>query len=86
MDLRLDRSQSIYVAGHRGLVDPPSGDTLMHRVSPHSSGLPLPRSNCAIARPLCKINNLGWKATVSLRDCITSTYKWFLDNRAAMLG
>jgi GDP-L-fucose synthase len=33
-----------------------------------------------------KINNMGWKATVSLRDGITSTYKWFLDNRAAIRG
>jgi GDP-L-fucose synthase len=33
-----------------------------------------------------KINNLGWKATVSLRDGITLTYRWFLGHRAELRG
>ena len=33
-----------------------------------------------------RINDLGWKATVPLREGITTTYKWFLDNRAAIRG
>lgn len=33
-----------------------------------------------------KINNLGWKATVPLRDGIASTYQWFLEHRAEVRG
>jgi GDP-L-fucose synthase len=33
-----------------------------------------------------KINDLGWKAAVPLREGIASTYKWFLDNRGAIRG
>jgi len=33
-----------------------------------------------------RINDLGWKATVPLRDGITSTYQWFLEHRAAIRG
>lgn len=28
-----------------------------------------------------RINNLGWKATTSLKEGIQKTYKWFLDNK-----
>jgi len=31
-----------------------------------------------------RINQLGWAATVPLRDGIASTYKWFLDHRATI--
>lgn len=33
-----------------------------------------------------KINDLGWKATVPLRDGIASTYQWFLEHRAELRG
>jgi GDP-L-fucose synthase len=33
-----------------------------------------------------RINDLGWTATVPLREGITTTYKWFLDNRASIRG
>lgn len=33
-----------------------------------------------------RINNLGWQATVPLRDGITATYKWFLEHQAAIHG
>ena len=33
-----------------------------------------------------RINDLGWKATVPLRDGIASTYQWFLEHRAAIRG
>jgi GDP-L-fucose synthase len=33
-----------------------------------------------------KINNLGWKATVPLREGIASTYKWFLEHWAEIRG
>jgi GDP-L-fucose synthase len=33
-----------------------------------------------------RINNLGWKATVPLREGIASTYTWFLDHRAEIRG
>jgi GDP-L-fucose synthase len=29
-----------------------------------------------------KLNALGWKARIPLRDGITTTYRWFLENRA----
>jgi GDP-L-fucose synthase len=31
-----------------------------------------------------RINDLGWRATVPLRDGIASTYQWFLEHRAAI--
>jgi len=33
-----------------------------------------------------KINNLGWKARIPLRDGIAATYKWFLEHRAELRG
>jgi GDP-L-fucose synthase len=33
-----------------------------------------------------RINELGWKATVPLRDGVASTYKWFLEHRAELRG
>ena len=33
-----------------------------------------------------KINDLGWKARVPLREGIASTYQWYLDNRAQLRG
>jgi GDP-L-fucose synthase len=33
-----------------------------------------------------KINDLGWKATVPLREGIASTYNWFLEHRAEIRG
>ena len=30
-----------------------------------------------------RMKALGWEPTISLRDGITATYKWFLDNAAA---
>jgi len=33
-----------------------------------------------------KINDLGWKATVPLREGIASTYEWFLGHRAELRG
>ena len=33
-----------------------------------------------------RINDLGWKAGIPLRDGISSTYQWFLDHRAAIRG
>ena len=33
-----------------------------------------------------KINELGWKASVPLRDGIASTYQWFLEHRAELRG
>jgi GDP-L-fucose synthase len=33
-----------------------------------------------------RINDLGWKATIPLREGIATTYKWFLDNQAAIRG
>jgi GDP-L-fucose synthase len=33
-----------------------------------------------------KINDLGWKATVPLRDGIAMTYRWFLEHRAEIRG
>jgi GDP-L-fucose synthase len=33
-----------------------------------------------------RINDLGWKATVPLRDGIASTYKWFLEHRSEIRG
>jgi GDP-L-fucose synthase len=33
-----------------------------------------------------KINDLGWKPTVPLREGITTTYKWFLEHRAEIRG
>jgi GDP-L-fucose synthase len=33
-----------------------------------------------------KINDLGWKAKVSLRDGIATTYQWFLEHRATLRG
>jgi GDP-L-fucose synthase len=33
-----------------------------------------------------KINGLGWKATVPLREGIAMTYQWFLEHRAELRG
>jgi GDP-L-fucose synthase len=33
-----------------------------------------------------KINDLGWKASVPLREGIATTYTWFLDHRAEIRG
>jgi len=33
-----------------------------------------------------KINDLGWKATVPLREGIAATYQWFLTHRAELRG
>jgi GDP-L-fucose synthase len=33
-----------------------------------------------------KINDLGWKATVPLRDGIAATYQWFLEHQAELRG
>jgi GDP-L-fucose synthase len=33
-----------------------------------------------------KINGLGWKATVPLREGIATTYQWFLEHRAELRG
>jgi len=33
-----------------------------------------------------RINDLGWKATVPLRDGIAATYRWFLEHRAELRG
>ena len=33
-----------------------------------------------------RINDLGWKAGIPLRDGVASTYQWFLDHRAAIRG
>jgi len=33
-----------------------------------------------------KINDLGWKANVPLREGIASTYQWFLKHRAEIRG
>jgi GDP-L-fucose synthase len=33
-----------------------------------------------------RINDLGWKATVSLRDGVASTYRWFLERQAEPNG
>jgi GDP-L-fucose synthase len=33
-----------------------------------------------------RINDLGWKATVPLRDGIAATYSWFLDHEAGLRG
>lgn len=33
-----------------------------------------------------KINGLGWKAQITLRDGIRDTYQWFLDNRHELRG
>ena len=33
-----------------------------------------------------RINDLGWKATVPLREGIASTYQWFLEHRAEIDG
>jgi len=33
-----------------------------------------------------RINDLGWKATVALRDGVASTYEWFLEHRAELRG
>jgi GDP-L-fucose synthase len=33
-----------------------------------------------------KINDLGWKATMPLRDGIASTYKWFIEHRVEVRG
>jgi GDP-L-fucose synthase len=33
-----------------------------------------------------KINDLGWKATIPLREGIATTYKWFLEHRAELPG
>jgi GDP-L-fucose synthase len=33
-----------------------------------------------------RINDLGWKATVPLRDGIAATYRWFLEHRAGRRG
>jgi len=33
-----------------------------------------------------RINDLGWRAKIPLRDGIASTYKWFLENRAQLRG
>lgn len=33
-----------------------------------------------------RINDLGWKATVPLRDGIAATYQWFLEHRAELRG
>ncbi len=33
-----------------------------------------------------RINDLGWKATVPLRDGIAATYQWFLEHRAKLGG
>ena len=31
-----------------------------------------------------KINGLGWESTISLKDGLRSTYKWFLENNASL--
>lgn len=33
-----------------------------------------------------RINDLGWKATIPLRDGIAATYQWFLEHRAELRG
>jgi GDP-L-fucose synthase len=33
-----------------------------------------------------KVNDLGWKATVPLREGIASTYEWFLEHRTKLRG
>ena len=33
-----------------------------------------------------KINGLGWRAKVGLRDGIEQTYQWFLDNKTELRG
>jgi GDP-L-fucose synthase len=33
-----------------------------------------------------RINDLGWKATVPLRDGIAATYKWFLEHQTEIRG
>jgi GDP-L-fucose synthase len=33
-----------------------------------------------------KVNDLGWKATVPLREGIASTYEWFLEHRTELRG
>jgi GDP-L-fucose synthase len=33
-----------------------------------------------------RINDLGWKATVPLRNGIAATYQWFLEHRAGLRG
>jgi len=33
-----------------------------------------------------KINRLGWRANIDLRTGIEQTYRWFLDNQAALRG
>ena len=33
-----------------------------------------------------RINDLGWKATVPLREGVASTYTWFLEHRSEIRG
>ena len=33
-----------------------------------------------------KINNLGWRARIGLREGVARTYQWFLDNQAELRG
>jgi len=32
------------------------------------------------------INDLGWMSTVSLRDSVASTHRWFLEHRVELRG
>ena len=33
-----------------------------------------------------KLDDLGWKATIDLREGLTTTYQWFLDNQSTFRG
>jgi GDP-L-fucose synthase len=33
-----------------------------------------------------KINALGWRAKIGLRDGVEATYRWFLDNAEGLRG
>ena len=49
------------------------GDIVFDRTKP--DGVPKKLLECT------KLNNLGWKASIVLRDGLASTYEWFLDNQ-----
>src|SRR5450759_795811 len=65
-------------AGHPGPVDPGSGRLVQDPSKPDGTLRKL--------LDVSRINDLGWKAKVPLREGILATYQWFLEHRSEMRG
>jgi nucleoside-diphosphate-sugar epimerase len=70
--------ESIYVAGHRGLV----GSAVLRNLVKNGYGNVLVRTHQQLdLRNREDVQKLGWKPRISLKDGIRRTYEWFLESR-----